>query len=429
MNVQMVGLADQYISHVKAKFPGSVHDPYILRNSSIPYVMGQLQRHRVWLIGDSGYPNLSWLLTPVTNPRTRAEECYNEAHGRTRRIIERTFGLLKARFRCLHMIGGSLFYSPKKVCQIIVACCMLHNLALRRQVPFLQEDGPDGGVVAAVEPVDSEDEEAEEEDIDNRNSVILQYFHAAVCTANGIPRLKDRCVDSWVVIVWAYSCWRDGGGFGIASLSLTFGVADLCGCLNFGRFRAVGRNSCSGIPQWCVGGLLHGKADKAFLTLKKAFSTAPILAHPDTEHPFIVEADASDIAIRAVLSQLNKETGQLHPVAYMLRKLNEAEQNYVIAEKELLAIRDAFKEWRHYILGAKYIITVYTDHRDLQFMSAARLLTARQLRWMLFFAEFDFVVNFRPGKDNHKADALSRQDSTMLPTTQPLQAIIAPGKV
>ncbi|KAJ1123573.1 hypothetical protein NDU88_002041 [Pleurodeles waltl] len=176
MNVQMVCLADPYISHVNAMFPGSVHDTYIMRNSSIPYVMGQLQRHRVWLLGDSGYPNLSWLLTPVRNPRTRAEERYNEAHGRTRRVIERTFGLLKARFRCRNMTGGSLFYSPKKVCQIIVACCMFHNLALRPQVPFLQEDGPDGGVVAAVEPVDSDEEEAEEEDIDNRDLVIQQYF-------------------------------------------------------------------------------------------------------------------------------------------------------------------------------------------------------------------------------------------------------------
>ncbi|KAJ1152363.1 hypothetical protein NDU88_005138 [Pleurodeles waltl] len=173
MNVQMVCLADQYISHVNAKYPGSVHDAYILRNSSIPYVMGQLQRHRVCLIGDSGYPNLSWLLTPVRKPRTRAEERYNEAD---RRIIERTFGLLKARFRCLHLIGGSLYYSPKKVCQIIVAYCMLHNLAVRRQVPLLQEDEPDVGLVPAVEPVDSEEEEAEEEDIDNRNNIIMQYF-------------------------------------------------------------------------------------------------------------------------------------------------------------------------------------------------------------------------------------------------------------
>ncbi|KAJ1175883.1 hypothetical protein NDU88_001168 [Pleurodeles waltl] len=51
MNVQIVCLADQYISHVNAKYPGSVHDAFILRNSSIPYVMAELQRHRVWLIG------------------------------------------------------------------------------------------------------------------------------------------------------------------------------------------------------------------------------------------------------------------------------------------------------------------------------------------------------------------------------------------
>ncbi|KAJ1122254.1 hypothetical protein NDU88_000752 [Pleurodeles waltl] len=74
------------------------------------------------------------------------------------------------------MTCGSLYYSPKKVCQIIVACCMLHNLALQQQVPFLQKDGPAGGLVAAVEPVDSEEKEAEEEDIDNRNNVIQQYF-------------------------------------------------------------------------------------------------------------------------------------------------------------------------------------------------------------------------------------------------------------
>ncbi|KAJ1119563.1 hypothetical protein NDU88_007748 [Pleurodeles waltl] len=71
---------------------------------------------------------------------------------------------------------GSLYYSPKMVCQIIVACRMLHNLALRRQVPFLQEDVPGDGHVAAVEPVDSEEEEAEEEDVDIRSNIIQQYF-------------------------------------------------------------------------------------------------------------------------------------------------------------------------------------------------------------------------------------------------------------
>ncbi|KAJ1198152.1 hypothetical protein NDU88_001996 [Pleurodeles waltl] len=80
---------------------------------------------------------------------------------------------------------------------------------------------------------------------------------AAVCSANGIPRLKDRGVDSWVVIAWAYFCWRDGGGFVFTSLSLTFGVADLCGSLNFVGFRDVGHNSCGGILRRCVGGVLH----------------------------------------------------------------------------------------------------------------------------------------------------------------------------
>ncbi|KAJ1171231.1 hypothetical protein NDU88_003101 [Pleurodeles waltl] len=171
------------------------------------------------------------------------------------------------------------------------------------------------------------------------------------------------------------------------------------------------------------------EADRAFSTLKEAFSTAPVLTHPDVDCPLIVEADASDVAIGAVLSQRNKDTGQLHPVAYMSRKLNEGEQNYVIAEKEPLAIRDAFKEWRHHLLGAKYTITVYTAHRNLQFMSSARLLTPQQLRWMLFFANFDFVVTFHPGKDNRKADALSCQESTTLPTIQPSRASIAPDKV
>ncbi|KAJ1216193.1 hypothetical protein NDU88_003799 [Pleurodeles waltl] len=110
------------------------------------------------------------------NPRTRAKERYNEAHRHTRRIIERSFGVLKARFWCLHLTGGSLCYSPKKVSQVIMACCMLYNLALRRNVPFLQEEEAGDGRVAAVDPVDSEDEEAEDEDEDNRTAVIRQYF-------------------------------------------------------------------------------------------------------------------------------------------------------------------------------------------------------------------------------------------------------------
>ncbi|KAJ1149656.1 hypothetical protein NDU88_002461 [Pleurodeles waltl] len=73
-------------------------------------------------------------------------------------------------------VGGYLCDSPKKVCQIIVACCMLHNLALRRNVPFLQEEEGGDSRVAAVDPVDNEDEEAEVEDEDKRSAIIRQYF-------------------------------------------------------------------------------------------------------------------------------------------------------------------------------------------------------------------------------------------------------------
>ena len=71
-------------------------------------------------------------MTPYRNPQTPGEERYNEAHAKTRAVVERTFGLLKSRFRCLDKSGGTLLYSPNFVCQIIGACCMLHNFAVRK---------------------------------------------------------------------------------------------------------------------------------------------------------------------------------------------------------------------------------------------------------------------------------------------------------
>ena len=171
------------------------------------------------------------------------------------------------------------------------------------------------------------------------------------------------------------------------------------------------------------------EADESFRFLKKAFTSAPVLTHPNPEEPFIVEADASEVAIGAILSQRDSRTGQLHPVAFMSRKLSDTEINYTIAEKELLAIRGAFMDWRHYLWGARYTVTVYTDHRNLQFMKSARQLTPRQLRWMQYFADFDFVVTYRPGKDNGKADALTRQQSDYTGPMKVSNSIISPDRV
>ena len=104
--------------------------------------------------------------------------------------------------------------------------------------------------------------------------------------------------------------------------------------------------------------------NKAFKELKKHFITAPLLCHffPDRER--IVETDASNFALGCVLSQFKDK--RLHPVAFHSLKLGDAESNYEIHDKELLAIFDAFKEWPHYLVGTKDPITVYTDHQNLQ---------------------------------------------------------------
>jgi len=148
--------------------------------------------------------------------------------------------------------------------------------------------------------------------------------------------------------------------------------------------------------------------EEAFKELKRRFTTSPILLHPDTQKPFIVECDASNFAIGAILSQKDDE-GKLHPVAYYSRSLNNAELNYSITEKELLAIKSAFSTWRHLLLGAKYQVTVFTDHKNLIYTLGGKVENQRQHRWHLFFQEYNFQLIYRQGRKNGKPDSLSRR--------------------
>ena len=148
----------------------------------------------------------------------------------------------------------------------------------------------------------------------------------------------------------------------------------------------------------------------AFNKLKEMLTSPPVIAYPDHEKQFFIECDASNYAIGDVLSQKG-DHGILHPIYYYPKTLNKAEVNYSITEKELLAIKTAFTEWRHLLQGAKHKIIVYSDHRNLLFATKPQLLTPRQIRWQEIFATYWFEIVYRPGQKNNKADALSRVET------------------
>lgn len=121
------------------------------------------------------------------------------------------------------------------------------------------------------------------------------------------------------------------------------------------------------------------KCRDAFETLKKVFTTAPILGHFIPGQQLTVETDTSDYAIAAVLS-ITEDDGELHPIAFHSRTMIGAELNYDTHDKELMAIHEAFKTWRHYLEGSVLPIDVVTDHKNLEYFSTTKLLTRRQTR-------------------------------------------------
>ena len=148
------------------------------------------------------------------------------------------------------------------------------------------------------------------------------------------------------------------------------------------------------------------KQDKAFNDIKYFMTHTPVLAFPNSSLPYIVTTDSSGYAIGATLSQ-DQGNGKIQPVAYMSKKMLDAETRYPVHEQEELAIILALNEWRHYLHGCKF--TIETDHHSLIFLDTKPHLSARQARWMEKMQEFDYEIRSKPGKDNVVADALSRR--------------------
>ncbi len=92
-------------------------------------------------------------------------------------------------------------------------------------------------------------------------------------------------------------------------------------------------------------------------------------------------------------------------LCFFSRRLSPTERNYDVSNRELLAVKLALEEWRHCLEGAEKPFLVWTDHKNLAYIQAAKRLNSR---WALFFSRFEFTLTYRPGSRNIKPDALSR---------------------
>jgi hypothetical protein len=142
--------------------------------------------------------------------------------------------------------------------------------------------------------------------------------------------------------------------------------------------------------------------------LKQALVSAPVLVMPDYNKPFIIQTDASGVGIGAVLCQLHEVDGKMveKPTAYVSRGLKKHEKNYSVTHLELLAVVWSLKQFRHYVLGKKFLLQ--TDHIALESIRKTKDLSGRMARWILVLQEYEFDVQYRKGKENANADALSR---------------------
>ena len=148
--------------------------------------------------------------------------------------------------------------------------------------------------------------------------------------------------------------------------------------------------------------------EHAFQQLKQLLCATPVLQSPDFCKPFVLQTDASDRGVGAVLSQCDA-AGQDYPVAYFSRKFLPREERYSTVEKECLAIKLAVQAFKVYLLGRPF--QIQTDHRSLVWLDRLKENNPRLTRWSLSLQPYQFSVCHRSGRANGNADALSRATS------------------
>ncbi|KAG8483033.1 hypothetical protein CXB51_021970 [Gossypium anomalum] len=143
------------------------------------------------------------------------------------------------------------------------------------------------------------------------------------------------------------------------------------------------------------------KQQETFEKLKKVLTEAPVLIQPKSGKDFTVYSDASHVGLGCVLMQEGKV------VAYASRQLKPHEGNYPTHDLELAAVIFALKIWRHYLYGERSVL--YMDNKSLKYLLTEKELNLRQRRWIELLKDYDYSIEYHPGKANVVADALSRR--------------------
>lgn len=143
------------------------------------------------------------------------------------------------------------------------------------------------------------------------------------------------------------------------------------------------------------------EATGAFNKLKEALTSPPVLATPNFAKEFVLETDASGTGIGAVLLQDSR------PLAYFSKLLGVRARQKSIYEKELMAICLAIQKWRYYLLGRHFVVR--TDQQSLRFLMQQREVSLDYQKWVIKLLGYSFDIQYKPGRANQVADALSRK--------------------
>ena len=145
-------------------------------------------------------------------------------------------------------------------------------------------------------------------------------------------------------------------------------------------------------------------AASAFTELQHRMTDMPVLTLPDFTKKFLIETDASGVAIGAVLSQ------EGHPIAFFSKKMCPRMQAASVYVREMFDVIEAVKKWRQYLIGQQFHI--HTDQKSLRNLLLQKIQTPEQQKWAAKLQGFNFEIFYKPGKTNVVADALSRKYSS-----------------